>query len=455
MSSENRPTVPNSLNEHWMPFTSNKEFKANPRLITEAKGVYLKTHHGKTQIDGSSGLFCNPLGHGRREIIEAVTKQLETLDYAQPFQQGFGGSFELATRIAKHTPGDLNRIFYTICGSTAVETAIKIAIAYHRAKGDSKRFRFVGRERAYHGMNIGATSVGGMIHNVKTFASVLMPGVLHIRHTHLPEHKFVSGQPETGVELANDLERICENFGGENIAACIVEPVAGSTGCLVPPKGYLEKLREICDKHGILLIFDEVITGWGRMGSVFASQEFGVVPDMMTLAKATTNGVVPMGVVACKEEMYDAVMDASPMGTVELFHGYTYSGIPVSVAAALAVQDIFEKEDIFNRVKGMVSYFQESIFSLKDLESVANIRGQGLMAGIDMKLNTKPGKAGFEAFKACYEAGVNFKATGDCLIIAPQFICEKKHIDEIIDKLRTGISPIIKKIKRTSSSLLK
>ena len=440
MSSENRTAVPNSLNEHWMPFTSNKDFKANPRLITEAKGVYLKTHHGKTQIDGSSGLFCNPLGHGRREITEAVTKQLETLDYAQPFQQGFGGSFELATRIAKHTPGDLNKIFYTICGSSAVETAIKIAIAYHRAKGDGKRFRFVGRERAYHGMNIGATSVGGMINNVKTFASVLMPGVLHMRHTHLPEHKFVSGQPETGAEIANDLERICENFGGENIAACIVEPVAGSTGCLVPPKGYLEKLREICDRHGILLIFDEVITGWGRMGSVFASQEFGVVPDIITMAKATTNGVVPMGVVACKDEMYDAVMDAAPMGAVELFHGYTYSGIPVSVAAALAVQDIFEKEDIFNRVKGMVSYFQESIFSLKDLDSVANIRGQGLMAGIDMKLNTKPGKAGFETFKACYEAGVNFKATGDCLIIAPQFICEKKHIDEIIDKVRTGIT---------------
>ena len=439
MSSENRPLVPNSLNEHWMPFTSNKDFKANPRLITEAKGVYLKTHHGKTQIDGSSGLFCNPLGHGRKEITEAVTKQLETLDYAQPFQQGFGGSFELATKISKHTPGDLNKIFYTICGSTAVETAIKIAIAYHRAKGDSKRFRFVGRERAYHGMNIGATSVGGMINNVKTFASVLMPGVLHMRHTHLPEHKFVSGQPETGAELANDLERICENFGGENIAACIVEPVAGSTGCLVPPKGYLQKLREICDKHGILLIFDEVICGWGRMGSVFASQEFGVVPDMITMAKATTNGVVPMGVVACKDEMYDAVMDASPMGAVELFHGYTYSGIPVSVAAALAVQDIFEKEDIFNRVKGMVSYFQESIFSLKDIESIANIRGQGLMAGIDMKLNIKPGKAGYETFKSCYEAGVNFKATGDCLIIAPQFICEKKHIDEIVDKLRTGI----------------
>ncbi len=440
MSSENRNSVPNSLNEHWMPFTSNKDFKENPRLITEAKGVYLKTHHGKTQIDGSSGLFCNPLGHGRREITEAVTRQLETLDYAQPFQQGFGGSFELATKISKHTPGNLNKIFYTICGSTAVETAIKIAVAYHRAKGQGERFRFVGRERAYHGMNIGCVSVGGMVNNVKTFASILMPGVQHMRHTHLPEHKFISGQPETGADLANDLEGICTNFGGENIAACIVEPVAGSTGVLPPPIGYLQKLREICDKHGILLIFDEVITGWGRMGSPFASQEFGVIPDIMTMAKATTNGVVPMGVVACKDEIYDAVMDASPKGAVELFHGYTYSGIPVSVAAALAVQEIFEKEDIFNKVKGMISYFQDALFSLKDLDSVANIRGYGLMGGIDMKINTKPGKAGYECFKSCYESGVNFKATGDCLIIAPQFICEKKHIDEIIEKLRTGIS---------------
>jgi beta-alanine--pyruvate transaminase len=440
MSSENRTSVPNSLNEHWMPFTSNKDFKANPRLITEAKGVYLKTHHGKTQIDASSGLFCNPLGHGRKEITEAVTKQLDTLDYAQPFQQGFGGSFELASKIAKHTPGDLNKMFFTICGSTAVETAIKIAVAYHRAKGDAQRFRFVGRERGYHGMNIGCVSVGGMVNNVKTFASILMPGVQHIRHTHLPEHKFVSGQPETGDYLANDLETICANFGGENIAACIVEPIAGSTGTLVPPKGYLQKLREICDKHGILLIFDEVITGWGRTGSKFGADEFGVTPDIMTMAKATTNGVVPMGVVACHDDIYDAVMDASPTGAVELFHGYTYSGIPVAVAAALAVQDIFEKDDIFNRAKNLAPYFQKGLFSLQDLESVDNIRGYGMMGGIDMKLNTKPGKAGYECFKACYEAGVNFKATGDCLIIAPQFICEEKHIDEIIDKLRTGIT---------------
>ena len=439
MSSE-KTSMPNSLNEHWMPFTSNRDFKERPRLITSAKGVYLKNHEGQTQIDASSGLFCNPLGHGRIEIIDAITNQLKTLDYAQPFQQGFGGSFELATRIAKHTPGNLNRIFYTICGSTAVETAIKISVAYHKARGEGQRFRFVGRERAYHGMNIGATSVGGMINNVKPYASVLMPGVVHMRHTHLDDHKFISGQPETGMEIANDLERICTNFGSENIAACIVEPIAGSTGTLVPPVGYLQRLRELCDQHNILLIFDEVITGWGRTGSAFGAQEFGVTPDIITKAKATTNGIVPFGVVACKEEIYDTILDASPKGAVELFHGYTYSGIPISVAAALAVQDIFEKEDIFNRAKDLAPYFQKGLFSLQDLESVDNIRGYGMMGGIDMKLNTKPGKAGYETFKSCYVAGVNFKATGDCLIIAPQFICEKKHIDEIIEKLRTGIT---------------
>ena len=440
MSSEKRTTVPNSLNEHWMPFTSNKDFKENPKLIVEAKGVYLKNHQGKTQIDASSGLFCNPLGHGRKEIIEAITNQLNTLDYCQPFQQGFGGSFELATRISKHTPGNLNKIFYTICGSTAVETAIKISVAYHKARGEGQRFRFVGRERAYHGMNIGATSVGGMINNVKAYASVLMPGVVHMRHTHLDEHKFISGQPETGAEIANDLERICTNFGSENIAACIVEPIAGSTGTLVPPVGYLQRLRELCDKHKILLIFDEVITGWGRTGSAFGAQEFGVTPDIMTMAKATTNGIVPFGVVACKEEIYDAVMDNSPKGAIELFHGYTYSGIPVSVAAALAVQDIFEKEDIFKRAKEMSPYFQDGLHSLKDLKEVVSIRGYGMMGGIEMKMKDKPGKAGFQTFKHCYDAGVNFKNTGDSLIIAPQFICEKKHIDEIIEKLRTGIT---------------
>ena len=297
-------------------------------------------------------------------------------------------------------------------------------------------------------MNIGGTSVGGMVNNVKTFASILMPGVVHMRNTHLPEHKFVKGQPDTGAELANDLERIAMNFGAENIAACIVEPISGSTGTLVPPKGYLNKLREICDKHDILLIFDEVITGWGRTGSVFAAQEYGVTPDIMTMAKATTNGIVPMGVVAVKEKIYDTIVNSAPEGAVEMFHGYTYSGIPVSVAAALAVQDIFEKEDIFNRAKNLSSYFLDGLFSLKDINCVENIRGYGLMGGIDIKMSEKPGKAGFSVYKECYEVGVNFKATGDCLIIAPPFICEKKHIDEIIEKLRKGISNYNKKHKK-------
>ncbi len=439
MKVSNSPNMPNSLNEHWMPFTSNKDFKKKPRLIANAKGVYLTTHEGKTLIDGSSGLYCNPLGHGRVEIIDAIKKQLEQLDYTMPFQQGYAGSFELATKISQKTPEDLNKIFYTICGSTAVETAIKIAIAYFRAKGDSKRFRFVGRERGYHGMNIGSLTVGGMVNNVKAFASILMPGVQHMRHTFLPDHKFIKGQPETGVELADDLERIANNFGGENIAACIVEPIAGSTGTLIPPKGYLQRLRKICDKHGILLIFDEVVTGWGRTGSAFAAQEFGVTPDIMTMAKATTNGIVPMGVVAVREKIYDTVMDASPEGAIELFHGYTYSGIPIAVSAALAVQDIFEKEDIFNKVKNISGYFQDAMHSLKDLKNVESIRGYGLLGGIDIKMREKPGKAGFEVYKKCYENGLNLKPTGDALILAPPFICEKKHIDEIIEKLRKSI----------------
>ena len=437
--SAHRTNIPNSLNEHWMPFSANRDFKKNPRLITGAKGVYLKTHEGNTLIDASSGLFCNPLGHGREEIVEAVSKQLRELDFVLPFNQGYGGSFELATRIAKHTPDDLNKIFYTICGSTAVESAIKIAMAYHASIGNKKKFRFVGRDRSYHGMNIGGLSVGGFNNYKEMCASILMPGVQHMRHTFLPEHKFVKGQPDTGAEIANDLEIFADRFEGE-IAACIVEPIAGSTGTLIPPKGYLNKLRKICDKHDILLIFDEVITGWGRTGSAFGAQEFGVTPDLMTMAKATTNGVVPMGVVAVRDGIYNSIVDTAPEGAIELFHGYTYSGIPVAVAAALAVQDIFEKDDIFNRAKNLAPYFQKGLFSLQDLESVDNIRGYGMMGGIDMKLNTKPGKAGFECFKACYEAGVNFKATGDCLIIAPQFICEEKHIDEIIEKLRTGIT---------------
>ena len=444
MSQEITNNIPNSLNEHWMPFSSNRDFKENPRLIIGANGVYLKDHLGRYQIDASSGLYCNPLGHGRKEIISAVTKQLEQLDYCQPFQQGFGGSFELATKIASKTPGDLNKIFYTICGSTAVETAIKIAFTYKRLKKNENRFRFVGREKGYHGMNIGAMSVGGMANNIKGYDPIMMPGVLRLRHTQLPEHQFIQGQPETGADLANDLEKFVQQHGADSIAACVVEPISGSVGILVPPKGYLKRLREICDQHKILLIFDEVVTGWGRTGSMFASEEFEVTPDIITLAKATTNGVMPMGVVAIKDEIYESIINNAPKGMIELFHGYTYSGIPAAVAAGLAVQEIFEKEDILSRVKELIPYFQNSLFSLKDIQGVENIRGYGLLGAIDLDNKGNPGSAGFECFKICYNNGINLKSIGDSLILAPQFICEKKHIDEIMEKLRKSISIYIK-----------
>jgi beta-alanine--pyruvate transaminase len=444
MDIEKRAELPNSLEEHWMPFTSNHDFKENPRLMVKAEGVYYTDHHGKQLIDASSGLFCSPAGHGRTEIRDAVYKQLGELDYVQPFQQGYAGSFDLARRIAKHTPEDLNRVFFTMCGSSAVETAIKTAVAYFKAKGEGHRSHIVGRERGYHGMNIGGISVGGMVANRKTFSNILMPNVHHLRHTHLPEHAFVKGEPETGAYLADDLERIAANIGAENIAACIVEPVAGSTGTLVPPKGYLKRLREICDKYGILLIFDEVITGWGRMGEPFGAQAFGVTPDIMTMAKAITNGVVPLGAVVSREYIYDTMVDAAPKGAIEFFHGYTYSGIPCAVAAGLAMQDIMEKENLFQRSKDMSPYFLDGLFSLKDIEGVVDIRGYGMMGGIDLRTDERPGKAGYACFKKLFDAGLSLKATGDCLIIAPPFISEKHHIDEIIEKLRTGITNYMK-----------
>jgi beta-alanine--pyruvate transaminase len=444
MDLEINKELPNSLEEHWMPFTSNKDFKESPRLMVKAEGVYYTDHHGNKLIDASSGLFCSPAGHSRPEIREAVARQLEQLDYVQPFQQGYNGSFELARRISQHTPEDLNRIFFTICGSSAVETAIKTAIAYFKAKGEGHRSHIVGRERAYHGMNIGGISVGGMVSNRKTFSNILMPNVHHLRHTLLPENSFIKGEPETGADLADDLERIAANIGPENIAACIVEPIAGSTGALVPPKGYLQKLRDACDKYSILLIFDEVITGWGRTGYPFAAQAFGVTPDIITMAKAVTNGVVPLGAVASRESIYETVLDASPMGAVEFFHGYTYSAIPVSMAAGLAMQNIIEKENLFQRSKDMSPYFLDGLFSLKDIDVITDIRGYGMLGGIDIRLDERPGKAGYSCFKKLFEAGLSLKATGDCLIVAPPFICEKEHIDEIIEKLRTGITNYLK-----------
>ena len=432
--------VPNDLSSFWMPFTANRQFKKNPRILASADRMHYKTPEGREILDGTAGLWCVNAGHKRPKIVEAIQRQAEELDFAPTFQMGHPKAFELANRLNNLAPDGLDHVMFTNSGSESVETALKTAIAYHRAKGEGQRFRLIGRERGYHGVNFGGISVGGIVANRKMFGTMLA-GVDHMRHTHDPQRNaFSKGQPEHGVEFAEDLERILALHDPSTVAAVIVEPVSGSTGVLVPPKGYLKKLREICDKHNILLIFDEVITGWGRTGSTFGAQEFGVTPDIMTMAKATTNGIVPFGVVACKEEIYDAVMDNSPKGVIELFHGYTYSGIPISVAAALAVQDIFEKEDIFKRAKELAPYFQEGLFSLKDIDVVENIRGYGMMGGIDIKMDTKPGRAGLATFKHCYDAGVNFKATGDCLIIAPMFICEKKHIDEIIEKLRTGIT---------------
>ena len=453
MSSENKFKMPNSLNEHWMPFTSNKDFKENPRLIVEAKGVYLKNHQGKTQIDASSGLFCNPLGHGREEIIEAITKQLKTVDYAQPFQQGFGGSFELATKISKHTPGNLNRIFYTICGSTAVETAIKISVAYHKARGEGQRFRFVGRERAYHGMNIGATSVGGMVNNVKTFASVLMPGVVHMRHTHLPEHKFVSGQPETGAELANDLERICANFGGENIAACIVEPVAGSTGTLVPPKGYLQRLREICDKHGILLIFDEVITGFGRLGEWFGANLVKTVPDIMSFAKGVTSGYFPLGGTVSTKK----VSNAFAGGPEKVWsHMYTYSAHPAGAAAALANLKIVEKNDLVQNAKLRGLQISEKLIEMKEkYEIIGDVRGVGLIQGIEF-VEDRASKKHFDSSVGLNKLltdelrkrGVWIRVPAFILPIAPPLTINADQTEELCSIIDESIATVNKKLSQ-------
>ncbi len=425
----------NSLEEHWMPFTANRHFKANPRLISGAKGMYFTTDRGETILDGSAGLFCVAAGHGRPEIAETVNKALMEMDFVPPFQFGHSASFQLAQRIAALTPGDLNHIFYGNSGSEAVDSALKIALAYHRARGEGQRMRLVGRERGYHGVNFGGISVAGMVANKKAFGLGL-PGVCHLRHTMLPEHNFTVGQPETGAELADDLQRFVDLHGADTIAACIVEPIAGSTGVLVPPKGYLKRLREICDRHHILLIFDEVICGFGRTGKPFGSDSFEVVPDIMTMAKALTNGVVPMGAVACSERIYETITNAAPENSVELFHGYTYSGCPVATAASHAALTIYEEEGLFERAAKMAPKLLEAVFSLQNLPIVTDIRGYGLLAGIDLAPMDSPGQRGFAVLQELYAAGLMLKLTGDCALISPPLICEEKHIDEMVDKLR-------------------
>ena len=423
------------LEHYWMPFTANRDFKANPRIFVSGEGMYYKSHEGKRILDGSSGLFCVAAGHGRREIADAVGKQLMELDYCAPFQGAHPLAFELAQRVAALTPGDLDYVFFANSGSEAVDTALKIALAYHRARGQGQRMRFISRERAYHGVNIGGTSLSGLVKNREAFG-VGLTGVAHLRHTWLPENRFTKGQPESGVELAEDLQRMVGLYGADTIAACFVEPIAGSTGILVPPKGYLERLREICDAHGILLVFDEVICGFGRTGKAFAAQSFGVTPDMMTMAKALTNGAQPMGAVAVSKDIYDTICGPAPAEAIELFHGYTYSAHPAACAAGLAVLDIYEKEGLFERAADMSEYFLEAVFALSDLPVITDIRGYGLIAGFDVAPAGTPGVRGYEVQKRLFEAGIHIKMTGDAGILAPPLIAEKAHIDEMCGILR-------------------
>ena len=429
----------NTLEHHWLPFTANRQFKEEPRLMSKAEGMYYWNHKGERVIDACSGLFCCAAGHGRKEIAEAVQKQLMEMDYATSFQLGHPSSFELASRIAAMMPEDINRVFFANSGSEAVETAMKIALAYFWAKGEGQRVRFVSRERAYHGANFGGTALSGLVKNREMYGTGL-PGVVHMRHTHLPDHEFVKGQPETGAEMADDLLRFVQLYGGDTIAACVVEPAAGSTGWLVPPKGYLDRLREICDEHGILLIFDEVICGFGRTGKAFAAQTFDVVPDMMVMAKALTNGAQPMSAVAIREEIYDTIVDQAPENAIELFHGYTYSAHPAACAAGIAAQDIYEKDKLFERGEEMSPYFVDAVMDLRDIPIVENIRAQGMMAGIDLASAERPGARGFDAQIKLFNAGLHLKTTGDCALVAPALIAEKSHIDEISGVLRDVLS---------------
>ena len=422
------------MNNYWMPFTNNRDFKADPRLVSHAKGVYLYTPDGNQIIDASSGLFCCAAGHSREEIADAVHRQLNELAYSAPFQMGHEHSFELARRIAELTPEGMDRVFFVNSGSESIDTAIKIAFAYHYARGEGQRQRLVSRERAYHGVNIGGTALSGMVKNRQAFG-MTMPGVAHMRHTWLPENRFVRGQPQHGAELAEDLQRMVDNFGADTIAACVVEPIAGSTGCLVPPVGYLERLREICDNNGILLIFDEVICGFGRTGEPFAAQSFGVTPDLMTLAKALTNAAQPMGAIVVGTHVFDAIVNAAPERAIELFHGYTYSGHPAACAAGLATLDIYKNENLFERGRELSDYFLDSVFALQEHDIVTDVRGFGLIAGLDLRPDEAPGVTGMSVQKRLFHSGLHVKSTGDALIVAPPLVSNREHIDEICEKL--------------------
>ncbi|MBY5327809.1 aspartate aminotransferase family protein [Rhizobium leguminosarum] len=433
----NRLNAPNDLRAFWMPFTANRQFKKEPRLFVGAKDMYYTTHDGRQVLDGTAGLWCVNAGHCRPKITEAIREQAGELDYAPAFQLGHPKAFELANRLVDIAPEGLNHVLYTNSGSESVETALKVALAYHRVKGNGSRFRLIGRERGYHGVNFGGISVGGIVTNRKMFGT-LLTGVDHMPHTHQPgKNNFTRGEPEHGGDIATELERIVTLHDASTVAAVIVEPVAGSTGVLIPPKGYLQKLREICTKHGILLIFDEVITGFGRLGAPFAAQYYDVKPDMITAAKGLTNGVIPMGAVFVTSEIHDAFMNG-PEHMIEFFHGYTYSGNPIASAAALATLDTYKEEGLLTRAAELSDYWADALHSLKDCPNVIDIRNTGLIGAIELDpIAGEPTKRAFTAFLKAYESGLLIRTTGDIIALSPPLIIEKNHIDELFGKLRT------------------
>ena len=425
----------NSLDAFWMPFTANRQFRDKPRLLVAARDMHYTTHDGRQVLDGAAGLWCVNAGHCRPRIVDAIQRQAATMDFSPAFQMGHPLAFEAASRLSAMLPDGLDHVFYVNSGSEAVDTALKLALATHRMRGEGARTRLIGRERGYHGVGFGGISVGGIGPNRKHFGAML-GGVDHLPHTHdLARNAFSHGQPLHGAELADQLERIVALHDPSTIAAVIVEPLAGSTGVLVPPVGYLERLRDICTRHGILLIFDEVISGFGRLGSPFAIDRFGVVPDMVCLAKGITNATVPMGAVVASNAVHDAFMHGPP-GAIEFFHGYTYSSHVLACAASIATLDTYRDEALFERAAELSPYFEEAAHSLAGLPHVIDIRNLGLVAGIELAPRPgAPGARAYDAFVACYEAGVLLRATGDILAISPPLIITRAQIDELFGVL--------------------
>lgn len=428
--------ITHDLEAFWMPFSANRQFKSKPRMFVSAKGMYYTTDNGQEVLDATAGLWCCNAGHAHSKVVEAVQKQVQELDYAPTFQIGHPKAFELSSRLSAMMPGDIDHIFFTNSGSEAVDTALKIALAYHNIRGEGTRTRLIGRERSYHGVGFGGVSVGGIAHN-RRFFGPLLPGVDHLPHTHnLARNAYSKGQPEYGSELADELERIVALHGAKTIAAVIVEPIAGATGVLIPPKGYLERLRGICTKYGILLIFDEVITAFGRVGNTATAAEFyNVQPDIISMAKGLTGGVIPMGAVAVDAKIYDAFMKG-PENVVELFHGYTYSGHPVAAAAGLATLETYQEEGLFERTKELAPYWENALHFLKGLPHVIDLRNTGLIGAIEMEsIEDKPGERVFDVFLRCYDKGLLIRATGDTIALSPPLIVSKEQIDEIFDTI--------------------